>query len=402
MEKNSICLIRGDKVVGLLELLQPETPEDLRDELARAARAGRSIELFGNNSKQSMAGPVSDSVVRITTARLNSVVQYEPRDLTISVGAGMPYAELRRLLAENGQMIPLDGPYAADATVGGMVAANISDSKRRGYGTARDWVIGMRFATLDGNLVQSGGMVVKNVAGLDMGKLMIGSFGTLAAITTVNFKLAPIPAAATTLLFSFQEHSAVFQAAGAALRGVLNPVAVDVMNAALTRRLGLGTGYTLVLSYAGNEAVIERATRESASQRNRRALREQEESEFWRTVRDLTPAHLAGKKDGAVGRVGATLTGCAAALASINGPGLAHAGSGIVRGWHDTSEAAAKWVAEGSSRGWKGVVEFSAGARRKPESLWPAPGGDFEIMRRVKQMFDPNGLLNSGRLYGLI
>ena len=88
------------------------------------------------------------------------------------------------------------------ATVGGMVAANISGARRRLYGTARDLVIGMKFATLDGKLVQSGGMVVKNVAGLDMGKLMIGSFGTLAAIASVNFKLQPRPAVARTILFS--------------------------------------------------------------------------------------------------------------------------------------------------------------------------------------------------------
>ena len=83
-------------------------------------------------------------------------------------------------------------------TVGGVVAANISGSARRLYGTARDLVIGMTFATMDGKLVKTGGMVVKNVAGLDMGKLMIGSFGTLAAIASVNFKLVPKPAAART------------------------------------------------------------------------------------------------------------------------------------------------------------------------------------------------------------
>ena len=102
-------------------------------------------------------------------------------------------------------MIPLAGPYSPDATIGGLVASNISESRRRGYGTARDLVIGMEFATLEGKLVRSGGMVVKNVAGLDMGKLMIGSFGTLAAIATLNFKLLPIPTVCRTLLFPFED-----------------------------------------------------------------------------------------------------------------------------------------------------------------------------------------------------
>ena len=100
-------------------------------------------------------------------------------------------------------MVPLDPPFADDATVGGVIAANSSGPRRRLYGTARDLVIGMKFATLEGKLVQSGGMVVKNVAGLDMAKLMIGSFGTLAAIAVVNFKLPPMPEVERSFLLPF-------------------------------------------------------------------------------------------------------------------------------------------------------------------------------------------------------
>ena len=134
-------------------------------------------------------------------------------------------------------MIPLEGPYSDEATVGGMVAANINGPRRRLYGTARDLVIGMRFATLDGKLVDSGGMVVKNVAGLDMAKLMIGSFGTLAGIASVNFKLTPRPKLASTLLFSFDDVQAAMEARTAIIRGVLNPVAVDLLNPILSAQL---------------------------------------------------------------------------------------------------------------------------------------------------------------------
>ena len=139
----------------------------------------------------------------ISTAALRRVMEYEPRDLTISVEAGLPWSELTRLLAANRQMVPLDPPFADSATVGGVMAANRSGPRRRLYGTARDLVIGMRFATLEGKLVQSGGMVVKNVAGLDMAKLMIGSFGTLAAIAVVNFKLPPAPEIERSFLLPF-------------------------------------------------------------------------------------------------------------------------------------------------------------------------------------------------------
>ena len=147
-----------------------------------------------------MAGPSprADGAC-LDARRCSRVLQYEPHDLTISVEAGLPWCELTRVLAENRQMVPLDPPFADAATVGGVVAANSSGPRRRLYGTARDLVIGMKFATLEGKLVQSGGMVVKNVAGLDMAKLMIGSFGTLAAIAVVNFKLLPDAGAGTQL-----------------------------------------------------------------------------------------------------------------------------------------------------------------------------------------------------------
>src|SRR3569833_2365954 len=118
-----------------------------------------------------------------------SLLHYEPNDLTVSVEAGTRWSELQKTLAKNRQRIALDPPFAADATVGGVVASNTSGPLRKQFGTARDLVIGMQFATLEGKLVRTGGMVVKNVAGLDMGKLMVGSFGTLAVITSVNFRL---------------------------------------------------------------------------------------------------------------------------------------------------------------------------------------------------------------------
>ena len=174
-------------------MLTPHTPEALADSLAKAAAGKQTISLCGKSTKRKMAGPVEPSDVSISTKNLTRVLQYEPQDLTVSVEAGVTYCALSRMLAEHRQMIPLDPPFADRATIGGSLAANSSGPRRRLYGTARDLVIGMKFATLEGKLVQSGGMVVKNVAGLDMGKLMIGSFGTLAAIAVANFKLLPMP-----------------------------------------------------------------------------------------------------------------------------------------------------------------------------------------------------------------
>jgi glycolate oxidase FAD binding subunit len=381
-------------------LLLPANAAELRDALASAQASKQPIELFGANSKRLMAGPVAPAAVQIGTTRMRRILQYEPRDLTVSVEAGIPLAELNAELARNGQMIPLDGPYGDEATVGGVVAANISGARRRLYGSARDLVIGMNFATLDGKLVQSGGMVVKNVAGLDMGKLMIGSFGTLAAIASLNFKLTPRPAVERTVLFTFDDLQSAIGARDAAIRGVLHPVAVDLLNPILSAQLGMKS-FTLAIMFAGNQAVIERSVREAAALGPARGLTVEEERRFWNSLYDVTPRHMEKFRDGAVVvRVSTTLSECGEALGTLEGPGHAHAANGIVRGWFSRPEKAAKWLAGGVKRGWKGVVEFSAESVKAQMTLWPEPGSDFAIMKEIKHMFDPENLLNRGRLYG--
>jgi glycolate oxidase FAD binding subunit len=380
-------------------VLRPATSEELRDALASAGASNRTIQLFGADSKRLMAGPVAPADVRISTGGMRRILQYEPRDLTISVESGIPFAELNSVLARNGQMIPLDGPWSDEATAGGIVAANISGARRRHFGTARDLVIGMTFATLDGKLVQSGGMVVKNVAGLDMGKLMIGSFGTLAAIASVNFKLTPRPAVARTLVFTYDDLHTAFQARDAAIRGVLNPVAVDILNPVLSAQLGL-KNFTLAMLFAGNEAVIERSVREAGAFGPGRALQTDEEQRFWSGLYAVTPRFLEKFPQAIVVRVATALAECGEALAGVEGPGHAHAASGIVRGWFTRPDTASKWLAAAAKRGWKGVVEFSSESVKPGLTLWPEPGGDFAIMKKVKQMFDPGNLLNRGRLYG--
>jgi len=258
----------------------------------------------------------------------------------------------------------------------------------------------MKFATLDGKLVQSGGMVVKNVAGLDMGKLMIGSFGTLAAIASVNFKLTPCPAVARTILFTFEDLPTALEARNAAIRGVLHPVAVEILNPILSAQLGL-KNFTLAILFAGNQAVIERSVREAAALGPARPLAVDEDRRFWNSLHTVTPRFLEKFRDGAaVVRVSTTLAECGEALASVEGPGHAHAASGVVRGWFTRPDAAARCVAESVKRGWKVVVEFSSETARPNITLWPAPSGDFAIMKEIKRMFDPQNLLNRGRLFG--
>ena len=388
-------------VVNAQPAARPANAEELRDAIAAASARKQSIELTGNGSKRLMAGPVAPADVRITTAGMRRILLYEPRDLTISVEAGLPFAELNAELARNGQMIPLDGPFNDQATVGGVVAANISGARRRLYGTARDLVIGMKFATMDGKLVDTGGMVVKNVAGLDMGKLMIGSFGTLAGIASVNFKLTPRPQASRTMLFAFDDLKAAMAARDAAIRGVLNPVAVELLNPVLSAQLMLKS-YTLALLFSGNDAVMERSVREAGAFGAGRVLTVEDEQRFWHALYDVTPKFLEKFADGAVVRLSTSITECAAALESVDGPGHVHAASGVVRGWFSRPESAMRCMADAGRQGWKAVVEFSTETAKNGLTLWPEPGDDFAIMKQVKHMFDPENLLNRGRLFGRI
>jgi glycolate oxidase FAD binding subunit len=312
-----------------------------------SAAPRRTIELFGANSKRLMAGPIAPAIVRISTSRMKRILKYEPRDLTISVEAGIPYIELSRELARNRQMIPLAGPYSNEATIGGTVAANISESRRRGYGTARDLVIGIEFATLQGKLVRSGGMVVKNVAGLDMGKLMIGSFGTLAAIATLNFKLLPMPTVSRTLLFQFEDLKSTSEAYQAVVKAGLNPVAADILNPLLAVQFHMKS-FVLAMQFGGNDAVIERITREATvlccNSGQIRALSHEEEQGFWTGIAQVTPRHLEKFHDGAVARISTPLAECGDALATAEGAGHAMAGSGVVRAWFSRHDAASRWL----------------------------------------------------------
>jgi glycolate oxidase FAD binding subunit len=369
----------------------PGSPEELAHCMAQAGSRNQRITLIGYSSKARMAGPITPSDVTISTAALNKVLLYEPSDLTISVGAGMSYCELNSILAEHRQMIPLDPPFsdraafAGGATIGGIVAANTCGPRRRLYGSARDMVIGMTFVTLEGKLVKTGGMVVKNVAGLDMGKLMIGSFGTLAAMATLNFRLHPMPAATRSFVQEFDKVADVIAVRDEVLKGRLQPMAIDIVKSA--------GSYQLAIQAGGSPAVLDRYLRELVRMRG---VEGDEEEALWRGIREATPQFLRAHENGAVLRVSCVLSEVGRVLESLPAQALARAGSGVCYGYFEqVSEV--RYPPVGVS-----VVEFAPSDFRENGELWPRPGSDFAMMKKIKEMFDPQGLLNRGRLYGRI
>jgi glycolate oxidase FAD binding subunit len=368
-------------------MLVPGSPEELAAQLAEANSKAQSVSLGGNFTKAGMGGPVAVSDITISTAKLNRVLEYEPRDLTISVEAGITYLELGRVLAEHRQMIPLDPHFSGDATAGGILAANVSGPRRRLYGTARDMVIGMTFATLEGKLVETGGMVVKNVAGLDMGKLMIGSFGTLAAIATVNFRVHPIPPATRTFVQGFTDIAGVMAARDAVLKSELQPSSIDILKSS--------GSYRLLIQAGGSAAVLDRYSRDLAETQ---VLEGDSERKVWNDICEFTPRFLAENNHGAVLRMPCSLSEVGRVMDWMPATALARAGSGVCYGYFPQVQELALLTdfAPGS------VIEFSPRSFREEANLWPAPGSDFEMMKKLKDMFDPRRLLNRGRLYGRI
>jgi glycolate oxidase FAD binding subunit len=339
-----------------MQTVRPENPPELAQVLHDHATHGRAIGLGGNFSKDRLGGAIGAADVTVSTSAMTRLLEYEPRDLTISVEAGMKWSDLAHTLAQHRQMIPLDPPWT-ESTVGGVVAANLSGPRRRHYGTARDMIIGMKFATLEGKLIDSGGMVVKNVAGLDMAKLLIGSFGTLAAIAVVNFKVFPMPEETRTFAMEFASLQAAFAERDRILASVLQPMAIDIVN--------WPSGFRLFIEAGGNAAVIHRFSRELPAA-------QVAEANAWDEIRSFTPRFLAENPRGGVIATSMNLTDMPAAMAKLKVPAIARAGSGVI---------------------------YSHYPENPPPACW---NGDFATMEKIKTMFDPDRLLNRGRLYDRI
>ena len=388
------------------EPLAPTTTEELQATLRRCGDEQASVETGGSFSKRLVGGPVAAARHRLTTSRLDRLLAYEPADLTVSVEAGMGITELSRILAENNQFLPLDPPFAANATVGGVLAANSSGPRRRRYGTARDMTIGMRFATMEGKLVSSGGMVVKNVTGLDMGKLMIGSFGTLAVIASANFKVFPIPEISVTRRLQAPSVDALLALRKAILESVLQPVAIDWLNPAAASAAGLGDSHTLLIEASGTAATAQRYERGLESLAAKAgADADAVGAEAWETVRELVPRWLEAHPEGAAVRVSTVATrlgallvaagdaGCGAALRAGNATGYLLA---------PNAQSARAAIGRLRSEGMHATLEAASDAARAGVVAWNASGNELAVMQRMKADFDPLQLLNRGRLYGVI
>src|SRR5205814_7557519 len=184
------CLIDG---FGPIPVVEPVTVAEVSGVVRRAAQEGQAIYPLGGRTMLDLGLPPGRPGLAVSTTALSQVIDYPARDMTITVQAGITLARLQELLRAENQRLPVDVPQSERATLGGALAVNVSGPRRYGFGTFRDYVIGITVVNDEGHEAKAGGRVVKNVAGYDLCKLHIGALGTLGIITQVTLKLKPRP-----------------------------------------------------------------------------------------------------------------------------------------------------------------------------------------------------------------
>jgi len=219
----------ADRIDGVRPRLvvEPRTPEEVAAMLAAASREGLTVVFRGGGTKRGWGRIPAGIDLLISMRGLARVIAHDPADLTTTVEAGATLEDVNAALGRHRQWLPLDAS-GDGSTIGGAIATNDSGPLRHRFGTPRDLLIGIRLATTDGRLVKAGGNVVKNVAGYDLGKLMCGSFGTLAAIVSATFKLLPMPASSHTVSAALPDKESAARALAALTDSQLEPLAVEL------------------------------------------------------------------------------------------------------------------------------------------------------------------------------
>src|SRR6266852_2192240 len=214
---------------------KPTSAEEVAEIVRFAALEKLALVPCGNRTKLAIGMPPSHYDLALDMTALNRIPHYDPGDLTVSAEAGIHLAKLNSALNEHKQFLPLLVPWYTLSTIGGTVASGIDSPLRQFYGTARDFLIGAEFVDGTGHLCKSGGRVVKNVAGYDLHKLLIGSLGTLAVIIRLNFRTFPSPVASRGFVASFPNPEGVLALRRAIANSSLTPLTLDIVSPELAQ-----------------------------------------------------------------------------------------------------------------------------------------------------------------------
>lgn len=395
------CAGPDDTVGGVVPrwVASPKDAAEVAALMRVATEHGLAVVPCGSGTRLSWGPPPERVDLVLDATGLAGVVEHVAGDLVVAVRAGTRLVELQERLAHSGQRLAIDGEHG-DATVGGMVAHAVSGPSRLLYGTLRDLLIGATFVRADGVVAKAGGKVVKNVAGYDLSKLLHGSWGTLAVLTEAVFRLHPVPPAQRWVSVPAGRPARTGELTQRVLRAQLVPAALELDR-------GPGQPATLTVLVEGTGIAIDGRARAVCALLGDDA------------VTSDTPPPWWGHRPAADGEVLLRLTTELAALdrlltaidGAVTAAGLAvqvrgSAGVGsLLAGLPGESDptAVGELVAQlrAGASAWGGTVVVLDGPpslTRTVDTWGPVPG--LELMRRVKDRFDPRHLLSPGRFVG--
>jgi glycolate oxidase FAD binding subunit len=383
-------------------VVEPGSIEETSELMKLANEEGLTAAPRGGGTKMSLGNPPRDLNLIVSTVRMNEIIEHVPGDQVVRVQAGLNLQDLQEQLAKANQLLGIDSPEKG-STIGGIVAANSSGPRRYRYGTVRDLIIGITVVLPDGTVAKAGGKVVKNVAGYDLSKLLTGSLGTLGIIATCNFRLHPLPEAGRTVAVELESTLAAGQAAQAIVHAQLVPSAVE-LHWSEDQKL-------LTVLIEGIPPAVE-AQAETASYLLKSFGEVRMLSDEEAALGSLEPPGAGDEVAIKISAPPAELTGV---LDSVLGAAerwdvtpriTGHAGTGVtyvaLSGGDEEARVQAVeelreiWVRRGGSV----VVRHAPTSIKKRLDVW-GPAGDYlGLTRRVKEKFDPRGVLNPGRFVG--
>lgn len=370
---------------GPLPVERPATVADLCALVTRTRAAGHGLYPVGGRTTLDVGLTPSKPGAACDTTALASIIDYPARDMTITVQAGITVAALQAALAKENQWLPVDVASPERATLGGAVATNASGPRRLGYGTLRDYVIGISFVTDDGVEVKAGGRVVKNVAGYDLMKLQIGALGTLGVVSQLTLKVKPKPDASAAVAFGCDSASlaAVLDALSASRT---RPVAVELLNREARRAGGLSdrsseSDWTLVVGFEEKAAAVKWQVSALLDELKAASVSDAVELPNTSALDALTALQLRPESR-FIGKLSVPPSKVAETVTKLPANALvhAHALTGVI------------WVHADAP------VEGAEARRGRAERKEPPAG--WALMRHVKTTLDPDNVFNPGRLFG--
>jgi glycolate oxidase FAD binding subunit len=355
----------------------------------------------GSGSKINWGGLAKNIDIIVSIERINQLIEHAVGDLTVTVEAGMKFAQLQEILAKHHQFLALDPAFPNSATIGGMVATADTGSLRQRYGGVRDQLLGITFIRADGQIAKAGGRVVKNVAGYDLMKLFTGAYGTLGIISQVTFRVYPIPETSQTVILTGKPE-AISQAVRTLQSSELTPTQVDLLSSKLVTNLDLGTGIGLITRFQNiNESVQEQSKRLLAIGEklglNGVIYSENQEADLWQRLPEQI--HFSNPESSITCKIGVLPTAAVKIINQVD-IGLIHisSGLGLVRLENKDKILPLRNLCQANS-GFLSILSAPVELKERFD-VWGYNGNALAVMRGIKTQFDGNFILSPGRFVG--